>query len=152
MSVGEKKVSRSSTNWHPIVMAYLKPFICCHRCYSCFLQCLLHVWSQERCADSRPATGAMELLEGRRVQDAAELQDGPIKLWYRLGREWAESSPAEKNLEVLVDKKLTMSQHSQCILGCIQRSGASWAREVILPLYSCENLFGLLYPGPGCSA
>ncbi|GAB0185371.1 mitochondrial enolase superfamily member 1 [Grus japonensis] len=62
---------------------------------------------------------------------------------YRLGVDLLGSSTAEKDLEVLVDKKLSMNQ--QCalvakaangILGCIEKSMASRSREVILPLCS----------------
>jgi len=62
---------------------------------------------------------------------------------YRLGVDLLQSSSVKRDLGVLMDHRLTVSQ--QCdlvakkndgILGCIKRSVASRSREILLPLYS----------------
>ena len=65
-----------------------------------------------------------------------------MKHKYKMGDTWLDSSICEKDLGVLEDNKLNMSQQcdmaakkANSILGCISRSIEYRAREVIMPLY-----------------
>lgn len=60
-----------------------------------------------------------------------------------MGTDLLESNKWKRDVEVLVDSGMTISQHcavvakkSNDILGCIRRAVASRLRDVLLPLYS----------------
>jgi len=61
----------------------------------------------------------------------------------KLGEEWAERSPAQRDLGVLVGSRINRSQQptlaarrSNRTLECIKHGMTSWVRQVIVPLCS----------------
>jgi len=159
-------VNGSMSKWRPVMcvdpqgslLALLNIFV---GNIECEIECNI-----SKFADDTKQCGSIDTLEGR---DAIQRDLDRLERWacanlvkfnktkckvvhmgrgspkhkYRLGGEWIESSPAEKDLGVLVHEKLNMiqqceltAQKANLILGCINRSVVSSMREVILSLCS----------------
>ncbi|KAK4823108.1 hypothetical protein QYF61_025846 [Mycteria americana] len=95
-------------------------------------------------ADDTRLGRSVDLLEGRKAKcKVLHLGHSNPMQCYRLGEECLESCLVEKDLGVLVDSRLHMSQQcaqgakkANSILACIRNSVASRSREAIVPLYS----------------
>ena len=104
----------------------------------------------EGCAAIQQDLDRLESWAERNLMRLNKSKCTALHLWrnncthqYRLGADLLERSSAEKDLGVLVDNRMAMSQQRALVakkangtLGCIKKSTASRAREVILPLSS----------------
>ena len=100
----------------------------------------------EGCAATQQDLGRLESWAGRNEMRYNKgkrrdlyLGKNNTRYQYRLGTDLVDSSAGKRDLAVLVDSRVTMSQHckkANGILGCIRRGVVSRPKRVLLPLYS----------------
>jgi len=145
MYLGGGKASRSPSSPTPVTSNFSQIYFSSSLTSKALPVCISH----EPTRELLPPHFLVSLLFALKTPPTSKLQhasvchfcsfpSNPYSYRYRLGGEWLESSPGEKDLGVLIDERFSMSwqgafaaQKMNSILSCTKRSVTSR-----LPLYS----------------